>query len=141
VKGGFDRNRWLQELEQHDWGEPNYQSNLVQTVHRLRRKPLDEFTVEDLRIVIGQKISLSYLVLLAVECLEKEPLVSGDFYPGDLLAAVLSAGDEFWASHADSYQRTCKIVGRVKGLRPSLGESERPLVVKTLAEAPRSLTE
>jgi CDI immunity proteins len=140
VKGGFDRRKSLQELEQDDWGEPTYDSYLVTTCHRLRRKPLAEFAVEDLRIMIGQKISLSYLVPLAVERLEEEPLAAGDYYAGDLLQAVLSAGEEFWASHPDSLQRVRKVVGRVKDLLRSLDEIERPTILKLLAEAPRSMT-
>ena len=56
MRGGFDRTKSLQELERHDLGEPPYGSYLVTTVHRLRRKPLADFTVEDLRIMIGQGI-------------------------------------------------------------------------------------
>jgi hypothetical protein len=105
MKGGFDRRKSLQELEQHDWGEPNFGSSLVATCHRLRRKPLDQFTTEDLRIMIGQKIGLPFLIPLAVERMEVEPLAEGDFYPGDLLSAVLRAGTEFWSEHADSKQQ------------------------------------
>jgi hypothetical protein len=97
VKGGFDRRKSLQELDQDNWGEPSYDSLLVKTVHQLRRKPLAEFTVEALRIMIGQKISLSFLIPLAVERLEEEPLAAGHYYPGDLLHAVLLAGKPFWA--------------------------------------------
>jgi hypothetical protein len=139
--GSFDRRKSLQELEHNDWGDPNYDSYLVTTVHRLRRKPLTEFTLEDLRIVIGQGIGLPFLVPLAVERLEEEPLAEGDFYPGDLLQAVLRAGEAFWANHPDSVQRVRKVVSRVKNLLPSLDEIDRSTVLEVLATAPRSLTE
>jgi hypothetical protein len=141
VKGGFDRRKSLQELEQDDWGEPTCASSLVTTVHRLRRKPLAEFTVEDLRIVIVQGIGLPFLVPLAVERLEEEPLAAGDCYPGDLLQAVLRAGEGFWANHPDSFQRVRKLVSRVKDLLPTLDEIDRSTVLELLTEAPRSLTE
>lgn len=140
MKGGFDRNKSLQELENDDWGEPTYDSSLVLMVHRLRRKPLAEFTVGNLRILIGQKISLSILIPLAVERLEEEPLAEGNYYPGDLLHAVFGAGEEFWACHPDSLQRIRKIVIRVEELLPSLDEIVNPTVLRVLAEAPRSLT-
>ncbi len=95
----FDKS--LQELEHSDWGEPTYNSYLVTTIHRLRRVPLRQFSVEDLRIMIGQNMGLPYLVPLALEQLRKHPLVEGDFYPGDLLKAVLSADANFWRDHAD----------------------------------------
>jgi hypothetical protein len=90
------RNKTLQELEGQDWGEPNFPSHLVTTCHELRRKPLHDFTVEDLRIMIGQNISLNYLIPLAIEHLRRDPLVAGDYYPGDLLDAVLRAESGFW---------------------------------------------
>jgi hypothetical protein len=141
MKGGFDRSKSLQELEQQDWGESTYHSSLVTTCHRLRRKPLNQFTVEDLRILIGQRIGLSFLLPLAVERLEEDPLAEGDFYPGDLLQAVLRAGDTFWAAHPDSFQRVHKIVKRVKHLLASLDDTDRPSVLKVLEDAPRSLAD
>lgn len=90
------RNTTLQELEGQDWGEPTFPSHLVTTCHALRRKPLRDFTVEDLRIMIGQNLSLNYLIPLAIEQLQRDPFVAGDFYPGDLLAAVLLVEFSFW---------------------------------------------
>jgi hypothetical protein len=141
MRRGFDRRKSLQELEEDDWGEPTYDSYLVTTVHRLRRKPLAEFTVEDLRIVIGQGVGLAFLIPLAVELLENEPLAAGDFYAGDLLRAVLRAGEAFWTNHPDSFQHVRKIVSRVKDLLRSLDEIDRSTILEVLAEAPRTLTE
>ena len=90
MRDGFDKSKSLQQLERDDWGEPSYNSYLVTTVHRLRRKPLTEFTVEDIRIMIGQGIGLPFLMALALKNLEQEPLAAGDLYPGDLLADLTS---------------------------------------------------
>lgn len=97
----FDRNKSLQQLDGKDWGEPSYDSHLVTECHRLRRVPLCEFTVEDLRIMIGQQFSLEYLIPLALEQLRAEPLAEGAFYPGDLLEAVLRAGGQFWQQYPE----------------------------------------
>jgi hypothetical protein len=126
VEGDFDRRKSLQELEQHDWGEPTFDSHLVTTVHGLRRKPLAEFTVEDLRIMIGQRFSLPFLIPIALERLDEEPLAEGDFYPGDLLHAVLMAGEAFWTDHPDSFQEVRNLVRRVKDSLPLLDEVNRP---------------
>jgi hypothetical protein len=91
-----ERGQSLQELEKQDWGEAPFPSHLVRTCHALRRKPLRDFTVEDLRIMIGQNISLDYLIPLALEHLQRDPLVAGDFFPGDLLANVLKVKAAFW---------------------------------------------
>ena len=87
----FDRN-WLtmslKDLNKDSWEEPEYDSHLVTTCHELRKKPLKDFNTEDLRILIGQSIDLTYLIPLAIETLEKEILAEGDLYEGDLLTAV-----------------------------------------------------
>jgi CDI immunity proteins len=88
-----------QELEQSDWGESAYDSHLVTMIHRLRRVPLRQFSVEDLRIMIGQNIGLLYLVPLALEHLRKNPLAEGAFYPGDLLKSMLTADSAFWREY------------------------------------------
>ena len=89
----------LQELERSDWGEATYHTHLVTTVHRLRRVPLRQFTPEGLRIMIGQNIGLQFLVPLAIDQLRADPLTECDYYPGDLLKAVLSVDPKFWRGH------------------------------------------
>ena len=79
----------LEVLENDYWGEPEWPSHLVTTLHRLRSKPLDQFTTEDLRINIGQESSLDILMPMAIEVLEKDPFADGDNYRGDLLQNVL----------------------------------------------------
>ncbi len=92
-----DRTKTLDELEGAARGEPADDSYLVATCRRLRGKPVGQFSVEDLRIMIGQGIGLRHLVPLALEALEREPLAQGDYYPGDLLGSVLGVAGEFWA--------------------------------------------
>jgi hypothetical protein len=133
----FDRNKSLQELEQSDWGEPTFDSYLVTTVHRLRRKPLAEFTVEDLRIMIGQRFSLRFLLPLAFERLEENPMVDGDMYNGDLLSAVLHIDESYWQNDAAGFQRLRSIVGRVVAMMPELDDIDRETVEQLLARARR----
>jgi len=92
------REKSLELLEGVDAGEPPYDSYLVRTVHALRKKPIGEFTTEDLRITIGQGIGLAYLLPLALERLEIEPLATGHFYCGDLLTNVIRAELEWGGS-------------------------------------------
>jgi hypothetical protein len=131
-----DRAKSLQELEGKDWGEPTYDSHLVRTCHRLRRKPLIEFTPEDLRIMIGQRIGLDFLVPLALEVLAAEPLVSGDFYPGDLLAAVARVEPAFWRRHAEEFEAVRAILARLRDGLGELTEADRETVLRILRDAP-----
>lgn len=91
----IDLRRSLQDLEHDDWGEPSVPTAPMTVGHALRRKPSAAFTPADLRIMIGQQISLPFLAPLALDLLEKNPFVEGNFYPGDLLRAVVACGDAF----------------------------------------------
>jgi hypothetical protein len=105
----FDRTKTLTQLEGDDWGSPNYDSHLVTTVHRLRHQPLTAFGIEDLRITILQNIGLKYLVPLAIERLLDDPLSQGDYYPGDLLNAVLRTDHSYWGLYPDQRKEICNI--------------------------------
>jgi hypothetical protein len=96
-----DRSKSLQQLGWQDWGEAAYDSHIVTECHRLRRVPLGEFKVEDLRITIAQNLGLEYLVPLALEQLQEDPFAEGAYFPADLLVSVLGANGEFWQTHPD----------------------------------------
>ena len=104
----LDKN--LSELEGIVWAEPDFDSHVVRESNRLRLVPLGELTVENLRLLIGQRIGLTYLVPLAIEHLEANPFVEGDYYPGDLLASVLGTSRGFWTTHGDLRLRMHGIV-------------------------------
>ena len=111
-----DLNKTLEQLENEIWQEPGYDSNLVITIFTLRKKPLKDYTTEDLRISIGQNCGLIYLIPLAIETLTKNILAEGRFYEGDLLKMVLDSDVEYWKTHKAEWST-------VKGLF----EKNRPL--------------
>jgi CDI immunity proteins len=90
------RQKTLENLENDFWGKPDYDSHLVTRCHELRKLPLENFTTEDLRIMIGQEIGLDYLIPLAIEVLTIDLFAEGDFFEGDLLKNVLAIKSEFW---------------------------------------------
>jgi hypothetical protein len=93
----YDTDKTLSQLENQVWDDPEPESsNLIKTCHKLRDKPLRDFDVEDLRILIGQHIGLDYLVPLAIERLKKNILAEGDYYEGDLLNNMLSIHPDYW---------------------------------------------
>jgi hypothetical protein len=92
----------IEEIEGDPWPDPGPDStHLIRRCTALRRKPLTDFTVEDLRIMIGQRICLPALLPRAVSILMRDPLVEGDYYPGDLLAVVVRLPADAWAGCAD----------------------------------------
>jgi len=89
----------LEKLENDYWEKPVFQSHLVSTCHKIRKIPLKNLSVEHLRMAIGQKMGLSYLMPLAIRALEIDPLLEAHFYEGDLLQNVLQVGDTYFDSN------------------------------------------
>jgi hypothetical protein len=131
----FDRSKSLQQLEGEDWGEPTYNSHLVRECHRLRRISLRDFTIENLRIMIGQNISLKYLVPLALERLRADPYAEGDFYPGDLLVNVLRSDAEFWRRNQELKRQLVAIVERAIEVPETHAANEDETEVRDICQA------
>jgi hypothetical protein len=98
--------RSIEELEGDAWPDPGPgSSGLIRHCTALRRKPVDAFTVEDMRIMIGQRIGLALLIPRAVSVLVHDPLAEGDHYPGDLLCAVVGLPFHAWIAFGEERQR------------------------------------
>jgi hypothetical protein len=96
VEGVVWPDRTLTQLEGEDWGEPTYPSYVVTNSHRLRHKPLREFTAEDLRFMLTQQNSLPVLMPMALDVLEADPFAGGDMYEGALLNMAVQVDPQFW---------------------------------------------
>jgi hypothetical protein len=118
------RDKTLENLEKSDWGESvNAPTNLVKRCQELRKVPLNNFTIEDLRMMIGQQIGLQYLVQLAIEKLSDDLFAEGDLFSGDLLKSVLNVDSALWIKN--------KIFGQkyelIKARRHELAEKKIPV--------------
>jgi hypothetical protein len=113
----------LDQLEGIEWGPPEADTYLVRTCHRLRKVPIGEFGVEDLRIMIGQSIGLFFLVPVALDVLARDPLAEGDLYPGDLLSSVLRSDPGFWNARADLRSQVDQILARMPEIPDELAEA------------------
>ena len=100
MKNNFG-NKTLEEIENDFWSEPEYDSYLVTTIHKLRKKKIADFDVEDLRIMIGQNRGLATLIPIAIDRLRENILAEGDYYEGDLLKSTLTSDQNFWNTHTD----------------------------------------
>jgi hypothetical protein len=101
----IDRTQSLNQLQLSAPVKPDYGSHVVIECYRLRDVPLSQLTAENLRLLIGQGIALDHLVPMALELVGEQPLVSGDFYAGDLLVVLLSLPASFWQSRRDWCRR------------------------------------
>jgi hypothetical protein len=80
-----------------------YESRLLNRVKKLWKIQLIDFTIEDLRLMIGQGIGLNYLMPLAIEVLMRDVFAEGDFYEGDLLQSVLNVNTDFWNDNKEHW--------------------------------------
>ena len=103
----IDFSKSLQALDGQDWGEPPGPTHLIDECHRLRRVPVNRLTGDNLRMLIGQRIGLEYLVPRSLELLANDPLLEDGYglYPGDLLWVLLTSRRTFWAEHPDWQDR------------------------------------
>jgi hypothetical protein len=92
----------LDTVDPPGWGPaPPDATALVKRCHELRTKPLVDFTVEDLRLMIGQQVALNHLVSPALDRLRSDALVEYDDYPTDLLASLLRVDSAYWERSPD----------------------------------------
>lgn len=105
------KHKSLENLEKKFWPPLNSDegSYLVRTCNLLRKKPLKDFTTEDLRIMIGQDIGLKYLIPIAIDILKSNILDEGDLYEGDLLKNVLTSDKNYWKDERENWKIICNL--------------------------------
>ena len=122
--------RTLEEVEGRPWGDPPDDTTyLIARCYALRQVPLGQLETEDLRILLGQSIGVATLVPIALRVLDGDPLAEGDFYPGDLLAAVLKLDAAYWSAHPEDRAELAVIAGRVDPESEELEDTEVPVLV------------
>lgn len=105
-----DRHLTLAELEPGEWprvrwGQRGYGDPLVERCYAASKIPLKELGNGAIRLLIGQQCGLPYLIPLALERLEVDPLLEGTHYEGDLFCAVWRVEPAFWASEPSLWKR------------------------------------
>lgn len=116
----------IEQLENNYWkDEIEFPSNLVINCHKYRKIPIKDLTIEQLRLLISQKIGIEYLVEIAIEELERDVLAQGDLYEGDLLEAVLGLPADFWRENQTAFQTIKELVERnSERIKIELGEKK-----------------
>lgn len=105
------RQKSIENLEKQKFGDPSEApTNMVKRCLELCKVPLDKFTVEDLRLMIGQGFSLRHLIPLAIEHLKTDIFVEGDLFPGDLLKNVLVVDTNFWTDHKQLWREINELI-------------------------------
>lgn len=90
----------LEQIEDVYWGDPPEDATrLMATIHGLRHKPIGQLEIEDLRILVSQGEGFDVLLPRVLALLEQDPLIEGDFFPGDVLIAVLRVPVSYWVAN------------------------------------------
>ena len=94
----------IEELENDYWKEESeYPTNLIKKCFEYRKIKVSELTIEQIRLLISQKIGIEFLIGIALEKLEQNIIVEGDLYEGDLLDAVSKVPTEFWNKNSTEF--------------------------------------
>lgn len=96
IHGMTHMNKSIVELENIVWEDSDFGSYVVQTSQRAVKKPLNQLSLEEIRLLLSQKIGVPYVLPIAVAALEQDILQEVHYYEGDLLNIVLGLPDAFW---------------------------------------------
>jgi hypothetical protein len=94
-----DKSRTVEELEGFQWPPPPEETtSLVRGVHELRKRPIKDLTVENLRRLISQDVGLRWVLPVALDHLRETAPQEAEtgWYDDDLLSAVLTRKEEIW---------------------------------------------
>ncbi|MFI6040585.1 contact-dependent growth inhibition system immunity protein [Nocardia sp. NPDC051321] len=105
----------VEQIEETSWPDPPADATrLIKTVHALRRKPIRELTPEDLRVLIRQHEGIQALLPRALDLLTQDPLTEGDYYPGDLLVAILEIPSNNWSKNSPPAASIAEILQKIE---------------------------
>ena len=90
------REKSLNEIYGWEPMKPELDTYVLRTAARAMRLPLEALSPEEIRLLIGQKVGLRYLLPLAIEILRKNPLKQASMFPGDLLAVCKRLEPDDW---------------------------------------------
>ncbi len=111
----FDRKKTLVQLKREKFRDFSWDFHSFPAGYYLRHVPVGELRTIDMLVLIRQAIGLDYLVLLALERLEVNPLLKARHAEGDLLSAVLCADALVWKRNPHYRDRVTALWRKVSG--------------------------
>lgn len=127
----------IEELENHPWqihGE--YPTQLIKNCAKYRKIPIHSLTIEQLRLLISQRIGTQHILDTAINKLKLDMLSEGDLYKGDLLVALSNISTEIGKENKKEFQLLLKLVKSAeKMITFELGEKKFFNILKNLEDA------
>ncbi|MCF6249904.1 MAG: hypothetical protein L3J75_01360 [Methylococcaceae bacterium] len=118
----------LDQLDGKQLNTCDLQSGLIERCESARRKKLKDLSASEIRTLIGQAISLQYIVPLGLHYLETDLLYSGNLYTGDLLVSILDVPSEFWLNNPHLNNRLVEILISVEEIYQTLSGEVIPKI-------------
>jgi hypothetical protein len=106
----------LEQLEHSTWTDTDLLTGLIKNCHEYRKLPIRDLSVGQIRTLISQDIGVHFLLPKAMNLLTQNALTEGDFYPGDLLSAVLSLDHQVWTNCQDLRDKLKRSIQNQKDL-------------------------
>ena len=89
--------RTLEELNGEHWGAPETAPTpMVERCLRLRQMKLEELCDGDVRLLVSQKIGVRHVIPKAFKLLAADAVLETDYFPGDLLCALMKTDRACW---------------------------------------------
>jgi hypothetical protein len=106
----MDESKSIEHLENDYWPSTDFPTPLVEKCYRYRKIPVKDLSIEQIRLLLGQKIGVRYLLNKAIKFLQEDILSEGDFFPGDLLMSVLRLDTDDWKDNAELQRELDKLL-------------------------------
>ncbi|MFI7529446.1 contact-dependent growth inhibition system immunity protein [Nocardia salmonicida] len=125
----------LEQIEGEAWPEPALDAtHVIRRVHQLRRVPVGDLSIEDLRIMLSQSVGTVAILPRVLDLLEENPLSEGDFYPGDLLVAMLRLRRDHWSDQIGLLGRARRVAQRAEAMSNQLNRAQTPELRRLVGE-------
>lgn len=119
----------LHDLEGHDLPQSKRMSMLDATLRRHRRTPIEQLGTEALRFLLEEEEESAEVILrVAIDRLELDPFLGGDYHPGDLLVAVLTRPAAVFLEHHELRARAFLVAQEAEELLEFLEPADQAIV-------------
>lgn len=125
ISDQVDTTRSIEQLEGVYWPEPDEErkSNVVLKSNALRKKPLSELTIEDVRTALIQQVGIIYTVPIAINLLKHNPMVESLNFEGEILGALLDVPISFWLKRPCLVEEVNKLYKQFEETIPNMEDS------------------
>ena len=129
VKMGNEFDYSLNEIEGFKENLSGLDSGLIEKYMVARSKKLKDLSVDEIRVLLSQLIGLAYIVPLALNIVEQDPLISSGLYSGDLAVSLFNIDEEFWSNNPEWNNRLIEVKFEIEEIYKTISEEILPLTV------------